>query len=122
MANTFRMTNEANVSTSLETLYTVQSSTTTVVLGIMLSNTSSSTVKASVQIVSTSPVGSGVSNSGASNANETTYLIKDAPINNASSLEIMAGNKIVLQHGDIIKAQSDTASALDIIISYMEIT
>ena len=122
MANTFRMTNEAIVSTSLETLYTVQSSTTTVVLGIMLSNTSSSTVKASVQIVSTSAVGSGVSNSGASNANETTYLIKDAPINNASSLEIMAGNKIVLQHGDIIKAQSDTASALDIIISYMEIT
>ena len=122
MANTFRMTNAANVSTSLETLYTVQSSTTTVVLGIMLSNTSSSTVKASVQIVSTSAVGSGVSNSGASNANETTYLIKDAPINNASSLEIMAGNKIVLQHGDIIKAQSDTSSALDIIISYMEIT
>ena len=122
MANTFRMTNEANVSTSLETLYTVQSSTTTVVLGIMLSNTSSSTVKASVQIVSTSAVGSGVSNSGASNANETTYLIKDAPINNASSLEIMAGNKIVLQHLDQIKAQSDTASALDIIISYMEIT
>ena len=52
------MTNEANVSTSLETLYTVQSSTTTVLLGIMLSNTSSSTVKASVQIVSTSAVGS----------------------------------------------------------------
>ena len=122
MANTFRLTNEANVSTSLETLYTVQSSTTTVVLGIMLSNTSSSTVKASVQIVSTSAVGSGVSNSGASNANETTYLIKDAPINNASSLEIMAGNEIVLQHLDQIKAQSDTASALDIIISYMEIT
>ena len=122
MANTFRMTNEKDVSTTLEPLYTVQSSTTTVVLGIMLSNTSSSTVKASVQIVSTSAVGSGVSNSGASNANETTYLIKDAPINNASSLEIMAGNKIVLQHGDIIKAQSDTASALDIIISYMEIT
>ena len=122
MANTFRMTNEANVSTTLETLYTVQSSTTTVLLGIMLSNKSSGTIKASVQIVSTSAVGSGVSNSGASNANETTYLIKDAPINNASSLEIMAGNKIVLQHGDIIKAQSDTASALDIIISYMEIT
>ena len=122
MANTFRMTNEANVSTTLETLYTVQSSTTTVLLGIMLSNKSSGTIKASVQIVSTSPVGSGLSNSGASNANETTYLIKDAPINNASSLEIMAGNKIVLQHLDQIKAGSDTASALDIIISYMEIT
>jgi len=122
MANTFRMTNEANVSTTLEELYEVQSSTTTVVLGIMLSNISSGAIKASVQIVSTSAVGSGVSNSGASNANETTYLIKDAPISSASSLEIMAGNKIVLQHLDQIKVGSDTASALDIVISYMEMT
>ena len=34
----------------------------------------------------------------------------------------MAGNKIVMQTTDILKAQSDTASALDIVISYMEIT
>ena len=122
MANTFRMTNESGVTTSLETLYTVPSSTTTIILGIMMSNTSGGTIKASVQLVSTSAVGSGVSNSGASNANESTYLIKDAPINNASSLEIMGGNKIVMQVGDILKAQSDTASALDIAISYMEIT
>ena len=122
MANTFRMTNESGVTTSLETLYTVPSSTTTIILGIMMSNTSSGTIKASVQLVSTSAVGSGVSNSGASNANESTYLIKDAPINNSSSLEIMGGNKIVMQVCDILKAQSDTASALDIAISYMEIT
>ncbi|QDP52162.1 MAG: hypothetical protein Unbinned2902contig1001_4 [Prokaryotic dsDNA virus sp.] len=122
MANTFRMTNESGVTTSLETLYTVPSSTTTIILGIMMSNTSGGTIKASVQLVSTSAVGSGVSNSGASNANESTYLIKDAPINNSSSLEIMGGNKIVMQVGDILKAQSDTASALDIAISYMEIT
>ena len=119
MANTFRMTNETNVTTGLETLYTVPSSTTSVILGIMMSNTSTGTIKGSVQLVSTTSTSA---NSGASNANETTYLIKDAPINNASSLEIMAGNKVVLQTGDILKAQSDTASALDIIISYMEIT
>ena len=122
MANTFRMTNEANVSTTIENIYTVPSSTTTIILGIMLSNTSTASVKGSVQLVSTSATGSGVSNSGASNANETTYLIKDAPISSASSLEIMAGNKIVLQHLDQIKVGSDTASALDIVISYMEMT
>ena len=121
MANTFRMTNEANVTSSLEALYTVPSSTTTIVLGIMMSNTSSGTIKGSVQLVSTSAVGSGVSNSGASNANESTYLIKDAPINNSSSLEIMAGNKIVMQTGDILKAQADT-TGMDIVISYMEMT
>ena len=122
MANTFRMTNETNVSTTIEPLYTVPSSTTTIILGIMMSNTSTGTIKGSVQLVSTSAVGSGVSNSGASNANESTYMIKDAPINNSSSLEIMSGNKIVMQAGDILKAQSDTATGLDIIISYMEIT
>jgi len=122
MANTFRMTNETNVSTTIEPLYTVPSSTTTIILGIMMSNTSTGTIKGSVQLVSTSAVGSGVSNSGASNANESTYMIKDAPINNSSSLEIMAGNKIVMQAGDILKAKSDTATGLDIIISYMEIT
>ena len=121
MANTFRMTNEANVTSSLEAIYTVPSSTTTIVLGIMMSNTSSGTIKGSVQLVSTSAVGSGVSNSGASNANESTYLIKDAPINNSSSLEIMAGNKIVMQTGDILKAQAAT-TGMDIVISYMEMT
>ena len=119
MANTFRMTNETDVSTTLEELYEVQSSTTTVVLGIKLSNKSANTIKASVQLVSTTATSS---NTGASNANETTYLIKDAPINNASSLEIMAGNKVVLQATDKIYAKSDTATALDIVISYMEIT
>ena len=122
MANTFRMTNETNVSTTIENIYTVPSSTTTIVLGIMLSNTGSSTIKGSVQMVSTSSKTTGVTNSGASNNNETTYLIKDAPISSASSLEIMAGNKIVMQTTDILKAQSDTASSLDIVISYMEIT
>jgi hypothetical protein len=84
----------------------------------MMSNTSAVTISGSVQLVSTTATSA---NSGASNANESTYLIKDAPINNSSALEIMAGNKIVMQTGDILKAKSD-ATGLDIIISYMEIT
>ena len=118
MANTFRMTNETNVSTTIESLYTVPSSTTSVILGIMMSNTSAVTIRGSVQLVSTTATSA---NSGASNANESTYLIKDAPLNSSSALEIMAGNKIVMQTGDILKAKSD-ATGLDIIISYMEIT
>ena len=118
MANTFRMTNEAGVSTSLETIYTVPSSTTSIVLGIMLSNTTTGTVKGSVQLVSTTATSV---NSRASNANESTYLIKDAPINNSSSLEIMGGNKVVMQTGDILKAQAD-GTGLDIAVSYMEMT
>ena len=84
----------------------------------MMSNTSAVTIRGSVQLVSTTATST---NSGASNANESTYLIKDAPLNSSSALEIMAGNKIVMQTGDIIKAKSD-ATGLDIVISYMEIT
>ena len=120
MANTFRMTNEANVTTSIETIYTVPAATTTVIIGIMLSNTlTTDSVKASVQLVSTTATST---NAGGTNTNETTYLVKTAPVDNSSSLELMGGNKIVLQAGDIIKAQSDAASGLDIAISYMEIT
>jgi hypothetical protein len=118
MANTFRMTNETNVSTTIEVLYTVPSSTTSVILGIMMSNTSAVTIRGSVQLVSTTATSV---NGGASNTNESAYLIKDAPLNSSSALEIMAGNKIVMQTGDILKAKSD-ATGLDIIISYMEIT
>jgi|TARA_R110000823_G_scaffold297107_1_gene417183 hypothetical protein len=120
MANTFRMTNEASVTTAMETIYAVPSATTTVVIGIMLSNTLAvDLVRASVQIVSTTATSA---NAGASNVNETTYLVKNAPVDNSSSLELMAGNKIVLQAGDILRCQAGTASALDIAISYMEIT
>ena len=118
MANTFRMTNEENVTSSLENIYTVPSSTTTIVLGIMMSNTSSGTIKGSVQLVSTTATSV---NSGGTNANESTYLIKDAPINNSSSLDIMGGNKVVMQTGDILKAQAD-GTGLDIAVSYMEMT
>jgi len=122
MANTFKVISFAAEPASAGTaykMYTVAGSTTTVVLGIMISNTSTSAARGSVQLVSTTATST---NSGASNANESTHLIKDAPISNSSSLEVMSGNKIILQTGDVLKAKSDTASALDIAISYMEIT
>jgi hypothetical protein len=120
MANTFRMTNESSVTTSAETIYTVPASTTTVLIGIMLSNKSASAnIECSVLLVSTTATST---NPGASNTNDTTYIIKDVPLNLNSSLEVLSGNKIVLQAGDVLQAQSNTTTALDIAVSYMEIT
>jgi hypothetical protein len=105
MANTFRMTNELNLATSLEVIYTVPSATTTVVIGIMLSNTlATDSLKGSVQIVSTTATSV---NSGAENANESVHLVKNVPVDSASSLELMGGNKVVLQTGDILKAMEE---------------
>jgi len=115
MANTFKLVSKAGV-TSADTIYTVASSTTTVLLGIMLGNTTTSQVTATVSL------GSDTSNrAGANNeANQTVELVTNAPIPAGSSLELLSGNKVVLEDTDTI---SVTASgATDIALSIMEIT
>ena len=119
MANTFRMTNNASVGTSLTTIYTCPADTTSVVIGIMCSNTSSASVNASIKLNSST---ANSVNTGQSGSNTNCFIVKDVPIQDSTSLEIMSGNKIVLQEGDVIQLQSSGASSLDIIISYMEMT
>ena len=47
--------------------------------------------------------------------------MKDVVIENGSSLEIMSGQKYVMQTGDILKVYADNANA-DAVLSFMEIT
>ena len=55
------------------------------------------------------------------NSSTIYYLIKDAPIPSGGSLELIDGaSKVVLQSGDAVKAFSDTASAVDIIVSAVD--
>jgi hypothetical protein len=48
--------------------------------------------------------------------------VKDIPVPVGSSVEIMSGNKIVLNVGDIIKIDCSVADKLSVTMSYMEIT
>jgi|TARA_B100000035_G_C20957096_1_gene534722 hypothetical protein len=52
----------------------------------------------------------------------TTYnVIKDAPVPVGGSLELIdSGSKIVIQTGDVVKAYADTASAVDVLVSYVD--
>lgn len=113
MANTFKLKTKASVGTSLTTVYTVPTSTTTVVIGLTVANKTGASVNASAQIVTASTTGE--------NADDV-YIVKDIPLPSGSSVEMMSGNKINLEAGDIIKVQSDTASSLDASLSIMEIT
>ena len=51
-------------------------------------------------------------------------IVKDATIPAGSSLEVMAGNKLVVQNngsaGDVIRVSSNTATAIDATISVLE--
>ena len=115
MANTFKVVTKAGVPTS-DVIYTVAGSTTTVILGLMLGNTTTSQVTATVTL------GSDTSNrAGANNeANQAVELVTNAPIPAGSSLELLAGNKVVMETTDTITLVA--SGATDIALSVMEIT
>ena len=115
MANTFKCVTKAGV-TSLDVIYTVASSTTTVVLGLVLGNTTTSQVTATVTLNTDTSARSGANDE----ANQAVELVTNAPIPAGSSLELLAGNKVVLETTDTL---SVTASgATDVALSIMEIT
>jgi hypothetical protein len=49
-------------------------------------------------------------------------VIKDAPIPVGGSLEIMSGNKIVVETTDVVKVSSSIADKISATMSIMEIT
>lgn len=112
MANTFKLVNNAVMSTTAnqtDALYTVPSSTTTIILGLTLCNVHTAQVSATVEIVDSS-------------ASVTSTVIKDAPIPVGGSLEIMSGNKIVVETTDVVKVSSSIADKISATMSIMEIT
>jgi hypothetical protein len=119
MANTFKVVSHDVMPASSgtpEDLYTTPGSTTTVVLGMVLANVHTSQVTASVKLVSDTSGG------GRSATNTTTFLLKDAPIPVGASLEILAGNKVVLETTDKIQIDCSVADKVSVTMSIMEIT
>ena len=115
MANTFKLSSKAGV-TSADVIYTVAGSTTTIILGLILGNTTTSQVTATVTL--TSDTGSRTNNN--DEVNQPVELITNAPIPAGSSLELLAGNKVVLETTDSISVSA--TGATDVALSYMEIT
>ena len=75
MANTFKTVTKAGV-TSADVIYTVASSTTTVILGLILGNTTTSQITATVTLESDTSNRAGANNE----ANQNVELVTNAPI------------------------------------------
>ena len=99
----------STVAGTSDALYTVPGSTTTIILGLTLCNIHTAQVLATVEIVDTS-------------ASVTSTVIKNAPIPVGGSLEIMSGNKIVVETTDVVKVSSSVADKISATMSIMEIT
>ena len=110
MANTFKLNTKAGGAVAANTDITVlTASTTTILIGLTISNKVTSSITVDVKLES--------STSGNANVN----IGQNLPIPSGSSLDAVAG-KIVMNTGDILKVQSDTANSVDIVLSIMEIT
>ena len=92
------------------TLYTVPSSTTTVVIGLLLCNIHTTAVTVDVQLVS---------DTSDTETNETVLLAKDVSIPSGSTLELLSGGKVVLQTTDIIKIDCSVSAKVDAYIKYI---
>ena len=109
MANTFKNASVANVANgSYSTLYT--SATTTVVLGLSLANKTTNAVTIQCQFTD------------ASDSNATRQLLENVSIPANTTLELFAGQKYILEAGDILKLKAGTGSAIDAVLGVMQIT
>lgn len=111
MANTFTRKLSRGVGTTATAVgsYTVGANTTTVVVGLTVTNTSGGAITANVYINDQSAA--------------NTYVVANAPISSGASLVAVGGDqKIVLIEGDKIYVQSSAASSVDAVLSIMEIT
>ena len=120
MANDFKRFAKPSVGTSTgasaDAVYKVpagagSSALESIIIGITLANKTSTGVTASVFL----------DNEDGSN---DVFIVKDATVPAGSSLEIMSGNKLVVQNdgsnADVIRISCGTGSALDAIVTVLE--
>ena len=120
MANDFKRFTKPDVGTSTgassDAVYTVpagagSSALESIIIGITLANKAATGITADVFL----------DNYDGSN---DVYIVKGASIPAGSSLEIMSGNKIVVQNngttGDVIRVSSSAATSLDATVTVLE--
>jgi len=116
MANDFKRFCVPNVGTTNTTLYGVpagasSSALETIVIGITMANKTTSGITASIFIDN-------------EDGTNDVFIVKDASIPAGASLEVMAGNKLVLQNdgtnADNLEGIASVANALDVTVSVLE--
>jgi|TARA_B110000503_G_C7126477_1_gene404838 hypothetical protein len=104
MAQDFERNIARAIGTTAVTIFTADSDDA--VVGINLANTITSQVKVSVFVT---------------NSSADYYLVKNAPIPASAALQVLDGGaKFVLQSGDALKVQSDTATSIDAWVSRVD--
>jgi len=111
MANTFKNSKFVSASnSSASTVYTTPSSTTSIILGVMLANKNAASRTVTVTWTDSS------------DSDASTTMLNEVTIPGDSSLEVLAGQKYVLEAGDLLKCLASAASSIDVTVGIMQIT
>lgn len=105
MANTFKNALAKDVGTTSSTVYTTPGATTSICIELDVCNTSSSGVSCDAFMTS---------------GGNDYYIVKGAPVPAGGTLQVIAGQKIVLGAGDVLKVVSTAAASLDVVASILE--
>ena len=104
MANDFKNAQAVGV-TSVTTIYTAPAAKTSILLELDIANTTQNVVEASVEIFDTS-------------ASTDAFLVKNAPVPSGGTLQVVAGQKIILEATDIVKVTA--TGAVDVVAAILE--
>ena len=107
MANTFKNALARNVGTTAVSVYTAPSAKNSICIELDVCNTTASGVTCDVYITKNTD-------------SLNYYLVKSTPVPVGGSLQVVAGQKIVLSNGDILKVVSSVASSLDVVGAILE--
>ena len=104
MANDFKGVQSVGV-TTVTTVYTAPVSKDSIILELDIANTTASAVTASAEVLDSS-------------ASTDAFIVKDAPIPAGSSLQVISGQKVILETGDSIRVTA--SGACDVVCSILE--
>jgi len=113
MANTFKQSTKSSlvtdaVSSSNANIVTAGNTSTLIILNALVANKTSTSANVDLYLVTDS--------------GDDVYLLKSVPVPAGSSLELITGSKIILESSDVLRGRADTASALDLTVSYLDQT
>ena len=113
MANTFKQATKSSlvtdaVSSTNTNVLTAGASSTLIILNALVANKTSTSANVDVYLVP--------------NSGDNVYLLKSVPVPAGSSLELITGSKIILEASDVLRARANTATSIDLTVSYLDQT
>ena len=105
MANVFTNGLQRDIGTSPVSIYTTPANKKSIVIELDVCNKINAAIQIDAYITSSS---------------NDFYLVKNAPIPAGGTLQVIAGQKIVLKANEILKVVSNTATSVDVVASILE--